>query len=203
MTPPPPSELPILVDRSEARAVLGVTESTFARLVREGRFRDATLAGPPLYHTRELLAHRARREQGKPRRNQSRRHRHRPKKSVTSAGHDPAKSPLGRGTGSGGARVPVRAAEESFGLAGPDTILVPRAARSGQSEHGAPRERQPLLLRRSAWGLGRSDAGGGARGIPARAGSSGAGCPGGAQALSPTKSQETTAQRSPVPPAPP
>jgi hypothetical protein len=56
--PLPASGLPVLVDRAEARAILGATESTFARLVREGRFRDATLVGPSLFHTRELLAYR-------------------------------------------------------------------------------------------------------------------------------------------------
>jgi hypothetical protein len=47
---------PVLVDRDDARAILGVTASTFARLCREGRFE----VWNGLYRGAELRAYRAR-----------------------------------------------------------------------------------------------------------------------------------------------
>ena len=48
---------PVLVDRAEACAILGVTNATFARLCREGRFADR--GGPGLFRSVELRAYRA------------------------------------------------------------------------------------------------------------------------------------------------
>jgi hypothetical protein len=52
---------PVLVDRSDALAILGVSETTFARLCREGRFENRVCAGPPreLYMASELRRYRA------------------------------------------------------------------------------------------------------------------------------------------------
>lgn len=61
----PAPELPILVSAAEARAVLGVAASTWARLLRERRFHDAVIQGPhALYLTREILAYRRSADRG-------------------------------------------------------------------------------------------------------------------------------------------
>ena len=72
---------PVLVDRAEACAILGVTEATFDRLRREGRFEDVVSLGPlSLYRSAELRAYRAAaRRRGKSR-------------NVTSAISQPSKS---------------------------------------------------------------------------------------------------------------
>ena len=56
------TDYPVLVDRTDALAILGVSETTFARLCREGRFENRVCAGPPreLYMASELRAYRAR-----------------------------------------------------------------------------------------------------------------------------------------------
>jgi hypothetical protein len=56
------ADYPVLVDRSDALAILGVSETTFARLCREGRFENRVCAGPPreLYMASELRRYRAR-----------------------------------------------------------------------------------------------------------------------------------------------
>jgi hypothetical protein len=49
---------PVLVDRAEAREILGVTEATFARLCREGRFENMVCEGRhALYRSAELRAY--------------------------------------------------------------------------------------------------------------------------------------------------
>ena len=55
---------PVLVDREAARAILGVRETTFARLCREGRFENMVCAGGStgrreFYRSAELRAYRA------------------------------------------------------------------------------------------------------------------------------------------------
>jgi hypothetical protein len=52
---------PVLVDRSDALAILGVSETTFDRLCREGRFENRVCAGPPreLYMASQLRRYRA------------------------------------------------------------------------------------------------------------------------------------------------
>jgi hypothetical protein len=52
---------PVLVDRSDALDILGVSETTFTRLCREGRFENRVCAGPPreLYMASELRRYRA------------------------------------------------------------------------------------------------------------------------------------------------
>jgi hypothetical protein len=56
------ADYPVLVDRTDALAILGVSETTFARLCREGRFENRVCAGPPreLYMASELRHYRAR-----------------------------------------------------------------------------------------------------------------------------------------------
>ena len=52
---------PVLVDRAEAREILSVTDATFARLCREGRFENMVCEGRhALYRSAELRAYRAR-----------------------------------------------------------------------------------------------------------------------------------------------
>ena len=51
------ADYPILVDRTDALEILGVTASTFDRLCREGRFAD--WGGPGLFRSAELRAYRA------------------------------------------------------------------------------------------------------------------------------------------------
>jgi hypothetical protein len=48
---------PVLVDRDEACAILGVSDATFARLCREGRFED--MGGRGLWRRAELRRYRA------------------------------------------------------------------------------------------------------------------------------------------------
>jgi hypothetical protein len=51
---------PVLVDRAEAREILSVTDATFARLCREGRFENMVCEGRhALYRSAELRAYRA------------------------------------------------------------------------------------------------------------------------------------------------
>jgi hypothetical protein len=51
---------PVLVDRAEAREILNVTDATFARLCREGRFENMVCEGRhALYRSAELRAYRA------------------------------------------------------------------------------------------------------------------------------------------------
>ena len=55
-----PAGEPVLVDRVEAREILNVTDATFARLCREGRFENMVCAGRhALYRSVELRAYRA------------------------------------------------------------------------------------------------------------------------------------------------
>jgi hypothetical protein len=73
---------PVLVGREAARAILGVTETTFARLCREARFENMVCqGGPALYRSAELRAYRAQdaRRGASPR-------------SVTNAAGEPCKS---------------------------------------------------------------------------------------------------------------
>ena len=51
------ADYPVLVDRAEACAILGVSDTTFARLCREGRFAD--WGGPGLFRSVELRRYRA------------------------------------------------------------------------------------------------------------------------------------------------
>jgi hypothetical protein len=51
-------DYPVLVSRAEALSILGVTDATFARLRREGRFEQMVMYGPgELYRTVQLQAH--------------------------------------------------------------------------------------------------------------------------------------------------
>ena len=51
---------PVLVDRAEAREILNITDTTFARLCREGRFENMVCEGRhALYRSAELRAYRA------------------------------------------------------------------------------------------------------------------------------------------------
>ena len=51
---------PVLVNREDALAMLGVCDATFARLLREGRFENMVChGGPALYRSAELRAYRA------------------------------------------------------------------------------------------------------------------------------------------------
>ena len=52
---------PVLVDRAEACAVLGITDTSFARLCREGKFENMCMGGGSgyLYRSAELRAYRA------------------------------------------------------------------------------------------------------------------------------------------------
>ena len=54
------ADTPVLVGRAEACTILGVTEATFSRLCREGRFENMVCAGRhALYRSVELRAYRA------------------------------------------------------------------------------------------------------------------------------------------------
>lgn len=54
------AEVPLLVGRAEARTILGVSDATFGRLCREGRFENMVCDGPrALYRSAELRAYRA------------------------------------------------------------------------------------------------------------------------------------------------
>ena len=75
-------ETPVLVDRAEACTLLGVSDTTFARLCREGRFENMCCGGgDPVYRSAELRAYRA----------QDKRLGASPK-SVTNAAGEPSKS---------------------------------------------------------------------------------------------------------------
>lgn len=53
-------DTPVLVDRAEACILLGVSDTTFARLCREGRFENMCCGGgDPVYRSAELRAYRA------------------------------------------------------------------------------------------------------------------------------------------------
>ena len=73
---------PVLVDRAEAREILSVTDATFARLCREGRFENMVCEGRhALYRSAELRAYLAqdKRRGGSP-------------GSITNAAGEPSKS---------------------------------------------------------------------------------------------------------------
>lgn len=78
---------PVLVTCAEAITILGVTEATFARLLREGRFEN--MGGQGLYRSAELRAYRARDKR-----------RGGPREPVTNAISDPRKTAALSVTGS-------------------------------------------------------------------------------------------------------
>jgi hypothetical protein len=54
------ADTPVLVGRTDACTILGVSDTTFARLCREGRFENMCCGGgDPLYRSAELRAYRA------------------------------------------------------------------------------------------------------------------------------------------------
>src|SRR6516162_5299761 len=163
-----PAGEPVLVDRVEAREILNVTDATFARLCREGRFENMVCAGRhALYRSVELRAYRA----------QDKRRGASPG-SITNAAERPSKSALVRGKPWGRPITPgrfVRGARSRTVPIEPGSECVRQRADSAHGELGGqPPDRtssaSPTDLERpgTQLGAGRPGVGSAASSLDAR-----------------------------------